>query len=279
MLRALTAIVLLLPAMLAQALSMPDLPDGLTNYDLSKPDRFRTGEVSDYRLVLGSVVKIDRQLRAGAELRLGGELKQFTWEIARSHEPEEAFDDLRTQLSERGANLLYQCSGRECGASNIWANDIFRYSTLYGRDDSQRYMAAELNGNHYALYAVRRGNQRVYLHLDLIVGENALANAWYAPLETQGYMVLPHWPDSPELAIKELVAWLDTNRLTVQLVVHQEGRDTALAMSESEAHAVNLRRQLIASGVEARRIEAFGVGNLVPSVLGSNQQLVVVVAR
>lgn len=279
MLRALTAFVLLLPAMLAQALTMPVLPEGLTPYDLAEADRLRSSKVSDYRLVLGSVVKIDRQIRSDAELRLSGELKQLTWEIPRSHEPQEAFEHLRAQLRVRGANVLYECSGRECGASNIWANDLFRYSTLYGRDDSQRYMAAELNGNHYALYAVRRGNQRVYLHLDLIIGEDPLANAWYAPLQTQGYMVLPHWPESPELAVKELSTWMAGNTKDVRLVVHQSGRDTELAMSESQAHAVNLRRQLVSSGIAAGRLEAYGVGNLVPSVLGSSDQLVVIITK
>lgn len=279
MLRAFIATALLLPAMMAQALTMPNLPEGLEVYDLAEANRARTSKVSDYRLVLGSVVRINRQIRTDAEVRLSGELKQFTWEISRSHEPEEAFEHLRDQLLTRGANLLFECSGRECGASNIWANDLFGYSTLYGRDDSQRYMAAEINGNHYALYAVRRGNQRVYLHLDLVVGEDSLVNAWYAPLETQGYMVLPHWPESPELAVKELGGWLSTNNKGVRLVVHQSGRDTELAMSESQAHAVNLRRQLLANGISAQRIEAFGVGNLVPSVLGASTQRAVVIVK
>lgn len=278
MLKALLAVLLLTPSMLVQALTMPSLPDDLSVYDLAEPNRFKSRTVSDYRLVLGAVVKIDRQIRADSELRLAGDLQQFTWEIPRSHEPAEPFDHLRLQLLEGGAKVLYECSGRECGASNIWANDLFGYSTLYGRDDSQRYMVAEFNGNHYALYAVRRGNQRVYLHLDLVKGEAPLAGAWYAPLENQGYMVLPHWPDSPELAVKELASWLSTNSRTVRLVVHQAGRDTALAQSESQAHAVTLRRQLIEEGVPASRVEVYGVGNLVPSVLGAQNQLVVVIA-
>lgn len=279
MLKALLAVVLGFSSILAHAVTMPALPDSLSVYELAEPDRYRSRPVTDYRLLLGAAVKIDRQIRADAELRLEGELQQFTWEIPRSHEPAEAFENLRLQLRDGGAEVLYECSGRQCGASNIWANDLFGYSTLYGRDDSQRYLAAELNGNHYALYAVRRGNQRVYLHLDLLKGEAPLANAWYAPLESQGYMVLPHWPDSPELAVKELVAWMSDNTEALRLVVHQAGRDSELARSESEAHAVALRRQLIEEGIPAERLDAYGVGNLVPSVLGAQSQLVVIILR
>ena len=211
------------------------------------------------------------------DLRLAGELQQFTWEIPRSHQPAEPFEAMRAQLQQLGAKILYQCAGRECGASNIWANDLFRYATLYGRDDSQHYLAAQLNGQHFALYAVRRGNQRVYLHLDLISSDEAVETAWYAPLDAQGYMVLPHWPQSPELAVKQLVDWMEQSGSRVRLVVHQSGTDVTLAQRESERHAQTLRQQLVDAGADAASVEAFGVGNLVPSVLGATTQLTVVI--
>jgi len=263
----------------AQATTMPALPDGLTPYAQAEADRYRSESVADYRLMLGSVVKIDRQIRTDRDLRLAGELQQFTWEIPRSHEPAEAFNLMRTQLQQLGATILYQCDGRECGASNIWANDLFRYANLYGRDDSQLYLAAQYEGLHFALYAVRRGNQRVYLHLDLISSEDAVETAWFAPLDAQGYMVLPHWPQSPELAVKQLADWMQTNGAAVRLVVHQSGSDSRLSRDESQRHAQLLRQQLIDAGVNGSRVEAYGVGNLVPSVLGAALQRVVVIAQ
>jgi len=263
--------------MSVQAAPMPSLPDGLSVYDLAKEDRYRSRSVSDYRLMLGAVLKIDRQVRADRDLRLAGELQQFTWEVARSHEPSEPFEAMREQLQQRGAKFLYQCAGRECGASNIWANDLFRYANLYGRDDSQHYLAAQLDGMHFALYAVRRGNQRVYLHLDLISSEDAVETAWFAPLDAQGYMVLPHWPESPELAVRQLVDWMEQSGASVRLVVHQSGTDTRLAQDESERHAKALRQQLLDAGISPQRVETFGVGNLVPSVLGAATQLTVVI--
>lgn len=278
MLRVFVTLASLIFGVTVQATDMPSLPAGLTVYDLAEADRYRSRAVSDYRLVMGAVVKIDRQVRADQDQRLAGELQQFTWEIPRSHEPAEPFEAMRGQLQVLGAKILYECAGRECGPSNIWANDLFRYATLYGRDDSQRYLAAQLNGQHFALYAVRRGNQRVYLHLDLISSDEAVEPAWFAPLDAQGYGVLPHWPESPELAVKQLVDWMEQSGASVRLVVHQSGTDVTLAQRESERHAQVLRQQLVDGGADPASVEAFGVGNLVPSVLGSSQQLVVVIA-
>ncbi len=279
MLRVFVTLASFLFGVAVQGADMPSLPADLTVYDLAEENRYRSRSVSDYRLVLGAVVKIDRQVRADQDQRLAGELQQFTWEIPRSHEPAEPFEAMRSQLQSLGAKMLYECAGRACGASNIWANDLFRYATLYGRDDSQRYLAAQLNGQHLALYAVRRGNQRVYLHLDLISSDEAVEAAWYAPLDGQGYRVLPHWPESPELAVKQLIDWMAQSGASVRLVVHQSGTDVTLAQRESERHAQVLRQQLLDAGVEANRVEAFGVGNLVPSVLGASTQLAVVIIR
>lgn len=272
-----TVLSLIFSSVSVQAAAMPALPDGLSVYDLAKEDRYRSRTVSDYRLMLGAVVKIDRQVRADRDLRLAGELKQFTWEVPRSHEPSEPFEAMREQLQQRGAKFLYQCAGRECGASNIWANDLFRYANLYGRDDSQHYLVSQLDGMHFALYAVRRGNQRVYIHLDLISSEDAVETAWFAPLDAQGYMVLPHWPESPELAVRQLVDWMEQSGASVRLVVHQAGTDRRLAQDESERHAKALRQQLLDAGISPQRVETFGVGNLVPSVLGASTQLTVVI--
>lgn len=277
MFKAICAVLLVVFTLPAKAVTMPMLPDNLTVFSLADADRFRSSSVSDYRLILGSVIKIDRQVRSDLDERLKGELQQFTWEIPRNHSPEEGFTDLRNQLVERGAQLLYQCQGRECGASNIWANDLFRYSTLYGRDDSQHYLAAQLNGNHYAIYAVRRGNQRIYLHMDLLLGDNEADQAWFLPLETQGYVILPNWPEAPELAVEQLADWMQEHPGTVRLVVHQAGTDTKISFEKSLGLASALRQNLINAGIAPERLDAQGAGNLVPSVLGAREQVAVAI--
>lgn len=277
MFKAISAVLLILLTLPASAVTLPALPDGLEVFSLAKADRYRTSKVSDYRLILGSVIKIDRQIRTDLDVRLKGELQQHTWEIPRNHSPQEGFIDLRDQLVKKGAQLLYQCEGRECGASNIWANNLFSYSTLYGRDDSQIYLAAQLNGNHYAIYAVRRGNQRVYLHVDLLKGDSEADQAWFLPLESQGYGVLPNWPQAPELAVEQLADWMQQHPGAVRIVIHQAGTDTQISYKQSLKLASALRENLINKGIEPQRIDAQGVGNLVPSVLGAREQVAVVI--
>lgn len=261
----------------ANAVETPELPDDLKVFPLANVDRLKQEEVVDYRFVIGSVVKIDRRVRAGGELRLSGKLDQISWEIPGYHQPEEAFFYFRSQLIEKGGQLLYECKGRECGASNIWANDIFSSSTLYGRDESQRYLAALLNGNHYAIYAVRRGNQRVYLHMDLLRSDRDSEQAWNTPLESQGYAVLPHWPESPDLAAQSLAKWMRTHSGKILLVIHQTGSDVKLSQSKAQNLADLLKGRVSEEGIDANRIEAYGLGPIVPSVLGAKEQVAKVI--
>lgn len=261
----------------ANAVEAPELPDDLKVFPLAKVDRLKQEGVVDYRFVLGSVVKIDRRVRTDSELRLSGKLDQISWEIPGYHQPEEAFSYFRSQLVEKGGQLLYECKGRECGASNIWSNDIFSNSTLYGRDESQRYLAALLNGNHYAIYAVRRGNQRVYFHMDLLRSDRDSEQAWNTPLESQGYAVLPHWPESPDLAAQSLAEWMRTHSGNIRLVIHQAGLDVKLSQSKAQHLADLLKGRVSEEGVDANRIEAYGLGPIVPSVLGAKEQVAEVI--
>lgn len=271
------AVVVALFAAKVMALPAPPLANGIEPFPLGEVSHFTERRVIDYRLILGAVVKIERQVRVNREQRLNGTLQQITWEIPRSHQPEEAFNFMRTQLVDLGARILFECVGRDCGASNIWANDLFDNSTLYGRDDSQRYLAASLNGNYFSVYAVRRGNQRVYLHLDLLLSDSENQQTWDLALNTQGYAVLPDWPDSPDVAVEQLAQWMEQHSDSIRIVVHQKDRDIDLSQRNAQRLAEALRQRLIAAGIAATRIEAYGVGALVPSVLGGNTQVAVVI--
>ena len=77
--------------------------------------------------------------------------------------------------------LLYRCSGRDCGRSNDWANQVFGKAILYGPDGNQEYLAWEAQGRLVAVYVIERGNKRVYANVqvldpvdDAVTGANAL---------------------------------------------------------------------------------------------------------
>lgn len=130
--------------------------------------QYQQQENSDYRLALGGLEKINGVLAPEREQRLRGDLTRITYRIPENHSPEEAFEFVREQLNRQGAEQLYHCIGRDCGSSNQWANNIFRYSRLYGVDRTQRFASFRLADTAYMLYAVQRGNKRVYLRLDVL---------------------------------------------------------------------------------------------------------------
>lgn len=271
---------LLLPLLSPVVQAQSGLPFGLHAYPLSTVISQQQRSEPDYRLMLGGIVKINGLVRSDRELRLQAQLTRITWQLPAGHGPDAGFGHLRRQLLEQGAQLLFECAGRQCGPSNLWANDIFGQARLYGVDNSQLYAALALPQAHLALYAVRRGNGRVYLHLDLLEQDAPSATELTTLLRQQGFAELPDWPASPDRTVQAL---LELQRAFPQarfwLVVHWRGEDLELSLRQSQEAGRRLLQQLIDQGGDGERIQAHGVGALVPSVLGGRAQVAVVVLR
>jgi len=234
----------------------------------------------DYRLMLSGIMKINGQIRAEHELRLQASLSRMTWQLPAGYDAEAGFKFLRAQLDSQGAQVLFECSGRQCGPSNIWANDIFGQARLYGIDNSQYYAALKLELAHVAVYAVRRGNGRVFLHLDVLENERKTETNPAALLIRQGYVELPFWPESPDRAVAALLDIMEgMPRQEFWLVVHWQGQDLELTLRQSQEAADRLLRLVADKGGDVRFLKARGVGGLVPSVLGSRRQVAILVMR
>lgn len=129
---------LLLSLLSALLVSMPlqaqqsELPLGLDPFPLSSTISQQQRFDPDYRLMLGGIVKINGLIRSDREHRLKAQLTRITWQLPSGYAPEAGFNYLREQLLGKGAEVLFECAGRQCGASNLWANDIFGESRLYG---------------------------------------------------------------------------------------------------------------------------------------------------
>src|SRR5690606_16303470 len=81
------------------------------------------------------------------------------------------------------------CEGRECGSSSLWANQVLDYSRLYGPEDNQLYLALRLDDQpqrFISLYAITRGNQQVYLHMDQLTPEQPVTEVLYPTAATVG---------------------------------------------------------------------------------------------
>ncbi|SEF76645.1 protein of unknown function [Marinobacterium lutimaris] len=255
-----------------------EVPEWIEPVDRSSVVQERALPAPDYRVMLGRVLKINGLIRTDRELKLTGSLDRTTWQLPSGETPESGFLQFRDQLQRNGADILFECAGRQCGASNIWANDLFETARLYGVDESQRYMAARRGSDYLVIYSVRRGNGRVYLNLDWVQDESDDSSGWVSTLEQQGYANLPGWPDAPDSAVQSLVSLLaDKPDLRLVLVVHQVGRDIELSLRQSAELADRLKDQVVAEGVAPARIQAFGAGALSPEVLGGRKQMAVVI--
>ncbi|WP_432694895.1 DUF4892 domain-containing protein [Marinobacterium sp. YM272] len=271
-------LLLVLSVLCASVSAQAGLPDWLEPVPRSQAIQERSMNAPDYRLILGRVLKINGLIRTDRELRLSGVLERTTWQLPSSETPESGFRYFRDQLLKNGAEILFECEGRQCGASNIWANDLFETARLYGVDETQRYLAARSGNDYLVVYAVRRGNGRMFLNLDWVVDESSAGNEWVDVLARQGYTVLPGWPEAPDQAVESLVSLLrEESSLRIALVVHQAGRDMELGLRQSKEFADRLKDLVVAEGVDADRIQSYGVGALSPEVLGGRKQLAVVI--
>ncbi len=252
------------------------LPNGITIDQSAELDKQTAQTVRNYRFPLGAVVKINRDVRIDKEQQLSGQLTRTTWEMPKSFDPNELLQRLRDQVISQKGEILFECEGRDCGTSNIWANDLFNNADLYGRDDYQRYFAAELDDQYLAAYAVRRGNRRVYLHLDQIT-EAEQAVPWLELLVDRGWVKLP---DTEEPTLKLLADHLQKNSSPIRIVGHQQGIDQGIAEQESKRLAERVATYLVdRAGVRPVQFEVHGLGALAPSVLGADQSALVVIAK
>ncbi|WP_227171163.1 DUF4892 domain-containing protein [Marinobacter sp. CA1] len=135
--------------------------------------------VSPAHLVLLSRVReVNDRIRSESLARVPVNGEGQLLKIAEDSNREDARAYYFNQLKKLNAQILYQCEGRSCGRSSVWANRIFRQSILYGRDANQDYLVAAVQEDasiHLVLvYTVTRGNLTDYVWVEqLRLGEGA----------------------------------------------------------------------------------------------------------
>ena len=140
----------------------------LVSYDGARLLQEQQQIVNNYVLALSTYEKRENRWQPERALRLQGQLQRTTWELPAGTDEQRVIAFYRQQLPET-AQSLFVCEGRDCGESNNWANDHFGIKQLYGLDQYQSYGAYQLdNGDYLSLYIVRRGNRRVYIHIETL---------------------------------------------------------------------------------------------------------------
>ncbi|OMH38719.1 DUF4892 domain-containing protein [Motiliproteus sp. MSK22-1] len=255
--------------------------DVLERYPLSYIDQYTQLLVPEYRLALGRMKKVNGVISPEKAEYIDGQLTRITYRIPSGHSSKAVFEYFQRQLESIPHDVLFSCEERNCGSSSEWANSQFGIAKLYGVDREQYYLAAKLNldeGVTVVLYSVRRGNRRVYLHLDVIRPAAAVAgdegvmavDAVIRRLQ-QGDRVAvldKDWKASELKVLADaLLSLLSERPLSdIWLIGHQEKRGPFERLqNDARVYAENLKEMLVGLGVQEARLRTFGVGPLAPA--------------
>src|SRR5690554_5817422 len=244
-------------ALLAVAATGAGAAEGLAIEPFPRAEvaRERVQQASEHRVVIGNIRRINNQVRAERELQVVGELIRVSWRIPAGHSAREALGYAVEQLQQHPHTTLFFCEGRECGSSSLWANQVLDYSRLYGPEDNQLYLALRLDDQpqrFISLYAITRGNQQVYLHMDQLTPEQPMTEVLYPTAATLGKILNAEnellLPDASVGDDEQAAAWLD-------LVTRMLRSDIRLRVQVDGARAPEFVEGLVERGISSQRLD------------------------
>jgi len=236
----------------------------------------------EYRLSLGALKKINSVWTAAREIRVKADITQNTYELDSSlNSVEQVWSLVEDEWKFESARRLFSCVGLDCGSSNAWANDRFGVKQLYGMDQSQHYAVLEFKQpktRFLVVYLVQRGNRRIYLQVDNVLPKEQVGFIAADPqvlletLEKGGYVVVDNLDADmlsefrPDEKVKALISALKIKPFQKYYVVGhsrkantlEENRELSLQQATAFTHL------LVKAGIDAKRLEAVGVGDLAP---------------
>lgn len=239
---------------------------------------------SNYRLVLGTLQRNRQVVVPEDSLRLRGDITKLTYQVSQEFNGEDVHEFFRQQMQEKNYTELFSCSGRACGSSNYWANDIFRNRILYGPERNQYFIAMRTDDSagpaaHISLYIITRANRRIYAYLEIVeerVSRGVVSIAAPELLESlnnRGSVALPGVVFASDNSLAEssdllpVVELLQSNpELQFYLVAHLDAdEELETLISRSSSRARFLKQRLVDLGVDPARLIATGVGPLAPA--------------
>ncbi|MEH6626232.1 MAG: DUF4892 domain-containing protein [Motiliproteus sp.] len=253
----------------------------LDRYPLSSIVQYNQSIVPEYRLALGTMKKVNGVLSPENAEYINGLLTRITYRIPSGHGSRDAFDFVTEQLKPIPHQVVFECQGRSCGSSSAWANSQFGISKLYGIDREQHYRVVRLNGDKpttMVFYAVRRGNKRVYLHIDRIQAQGAVAlrgaeQLLGKMLKSERVVVsLKDWTEDEVASVAAAITALLTERplSTIWLVGHQAKQGPFVRLrNDSMKYVSEFRQRLVEQGIDEHRLKLLGIGPLAPAYTDS----------
>jgi hypothetical protein len=249
-------------------------------------------EVRSREFVLSRVDRVRRDMRIEDELQVEAQAESVTYQVPEGI----TVDDVLAHYADvLGDDVLFHCKGRDCGRSNDWATQVFEEATLYGPDSNQRYVARTWEGKLISLYAIERGNKRVYAHLQILeprdrigIEPNALlgrrlSERGWATIEAVTPTADGGIPDAAHEVLAALAAVLERFAgKTMYLVCHLYGGDAGDALLSASQHCAETGVELIVAGTDAESgglalaLKPFGAGALLPRSLSPAARLEIV---
>lgn len=222
------------------------------------------------RLVLFSPVReVNNEIRSASMARLPVKGEGQRFRVLDGANRKEARDHYIRELQARGAQILFQCSGRGCGRSNVWANQIFNQSSLYGSDSNQDYLvggSVDENGKPSLtlVYTVTRGSGRQYVWVEQLESPQGttVPGLGAGNARIKGPIVVPwegsitysfEWSSTDRRLIND---WAGVDGARVILVGFSELKENETfeeAMTRAENAVQSLSRVLVKSGVSESR--------------------------
>ncbi len=259
---------------------------GLIKYPDATIKQYQHVMVKDHRLITSDLKIVNGLLKFEHSQRISGMMHQITYQILEGYSSSEAFNYYKKLIIQTKSNIFYECKARSCGASNLWANRIFKVAKLYGPDKYQYYLAAKFivadKEFYIAIYSIKRGNKKVYLHMEVIesnideVAENLVDQS--VILDTlkknkRWIMSGLKFNQNNKLevnsaAVTVLAKVMENNTdIKIYLVGHVNSvlnMTTLELMEKSKAMAESVKVQLVNIADIEERIEVYGVGPLAP---------------
>ncbi|WP_417596566.1 DUF4892 domain-containing protein [Oceanospirillum sp.] len=255
---------------------------GLQPFPLAEKEMEKSQQLDQHLFATGRIQNKGGESFPESWLSLSsGRLNQTLYRIRSTRDTDEILEHYQVELQRSGSEILFQCSSRECGSSNDWANRVFKVSTLYGEDREQHYVAArrELNGqaDYVSVYITERGTGRIYVYVTHYQVEAApvttkgVKRSLYEDLIETGWVRLPvsadgSFEDSVFGQLQQLAVQLERSDKRFWLVAHHYGKQSdEILQQRSEQAVARLQRSFEQLGLSADKLELKGLGALAPT--------------
>lgn len=245
----------------------------------SKLIRHVASEPKDYQLSLGAYKNFGGYFEPDKSQRIKGDLSRYTFRLPKDRTLKEIVTYYESVFAGVNARSLFNCKGLACGPSHRWANDNFSVRELYGPDKNQRYhvfyVPTQLQSKIYALYVIRRGNQRVYVQMDVLSIDKEQEELFTKAQGVSPVLAEKNISIGVSLEVDQDIRIVDYVKsklqekatLRILLVGHFSDRQRSIdeQIKMAKDYASGWQAYLLTQGIPSERMSVYGIGPLAPA--------------